>query len=58
LPLVAFRWASRRGNDEHGLSGFDVPEHFRQPEFVRLDDHRFFFWGDNPPADPRARVGT
>jgi hypothetical protein len=31
------------GNDEHSPSRLDVPEHFREPEILRPDNHRFLF---------------
>lgn len=27
------------GDDEHNLSGFDVPEHFREPEVPGQENH-------------------
>ena len=30
-------------NDAHDPSGFDVPEHFREPEFMGLDSDDFLF---------------
>jgi hypothetical protein len=30
-------------NDAHDPSGFDVPEHFREPEFMSLDSNDFLF---------------
>jgi hypothetical protein len=32
-----------RENDAHDPSGFDVPEHFREPELVGLDSNDFLF---------------
>jgi hypothetical protein len=30
-------------NNAHDPSGFDVPEHFREPEFMSLDNHDHLF---------------
>ena len=32
------------GNDEHDLSGFKVPENFREAEFVGVDNDGWLFW--------------
>jgi hypothetical protein len=33
----------RGGNDEHDPSGFDMPEHFRKPEFPGLENNGRLF---------------
>jgi hypothetical protein len=43
LSLTLIGGVSRCGNDQHNPSGFDVPEHFREPEVLGLDNHRFLF---------------
>jgi hypothetical protein len=32
------------GDDEDCLAGFDVPEHFGEPEVLGVDDHGWLFW--------------
>ena len=32
-----------RGNDEYDLSGFNVPEYFRETEFIRENNHGWLF---------------
>ena len=44
FPLLSVGGFAWRGNDEHDLSGFYVPENFREPEFLRPDNYGFLFF--------------
>jgi len=39
LPLGGWRGALGCGDDEHDPAGFDVPEHFREPEVLGQENH-------------------
>jgi hypothetical protein len=44
LLLGGLRGGLGCGNDEHDPSGLDVPEHFREPEFLGRDDNGWLSW--------------
>jgi hypothetical protein len=43
FSLLLVGGVSRCGNEAHDLSGFNVPEHFREPEVRGQHDHGFLF---------------
>lgn len=44
LLLGGWRGKARCGDDDHGLSGLDVPEHVGEPEFLSRDNDDRCFW--------------
>ena len=48
LLLCGLREALYCRNDEHNPSGFDVPEHFREPEFLGHRESRLAFLSHPP----------
>ena len=58
LPVGQLVRAVVLRHDEHDLSGLDVPEHVREPEVPRLDDHGSPVRGRAAPCWPwRGRFG-